>query len=70
MGNDMPDFFHLPVMIRGWKAGKRQIIEIDSDLVTITEKGLFSERNAGWNELKGGEKWLLQNGDRQWLGFL
>jgi hypothetical protein len=47
MGNDMPDFFHLPVMIRGWKAGKRQIIEIDSDLVTITEKGLFSERNAG-----------------------
>jgi len=30
-----------------WKAGKRQIITIDRDLVTITEKGLFTERNAG-----------------------
>jgi len=47
MGNDMPDFFHLPVMIRSWKAGKRQIITIDRDLVTITEKRLFGERNAG-----------------------
>ena len=47
MGNDMPDFFHLPVMIRGWKAGERQIITIDRYLVTITEKGLFGERNAG-----------------------
>jgi hypothetical protein len=47
MGNDMPDFFHRPVMSRGWKAGKRQIITMDRDLVTITEKGLFGERNAG-----------------------
>jgi len=40
-------FFHLPVMIRGWKAGKHQIITIGRDLVTITEKGLFNERSAG-----------------------
>jgi hypothetical protein len=43
----IPDFSYLPVTIRRLKFGKRQTIEIQRDLVRVTEKGLFATK---WSE--------------------
>ena len=53
----IPDFSNLPVTISRWKFGKRQTIKVYSDIVSVTEMGLFTAN--WWEEPLSGFKGVL-----------